>query len=115
LQSIAGSDLLRNVDRQTFVNLVSRTDFSKQDINRIADQLEGRSKWVTKDPQSTITQLFKVCYPEELQSDELGERLEQLIKAGQDTGGKHWFDQPSNATGLKRAPGNSAGKSRSPI
>jgi len=29
---------------------------------------------------------FKVCYPEELQSDELGERLEQLIKAGQDTG-----------------------------
>jgi len=29
---------------------------------------------------------FLVCYPEELQSDELGERLEQLIKAGQDTG-----------------------------
>jgi len=31
---------------------------------------------------------FKVCYPEELQSDELGERLEQLIKAGQDTESK---------------------------
>jgi len=65
LQSIAGSDLLRNVDRQTFVNLVSsRTDFSKQDINRIADQLEGAWKQVVgqqgqQDPQA---QLLKVCY-----------------------------------------------------
>jgi len=59
---------------------------------------------------STITQLLKSATPEELQSDELGERLEQLIKAGQDRKAKHWFDQPSNATGLKRAPGNSTGK-----
>jgi len=63
LQSIAGSDLLR-VDRQTFVNLVSsRTDFSKQDINRIADQLEGAWKQVVgqqgqQDPQAQL-QLLK--------------------------------------------------------
>jgi len=58
LQSIAGSDLLRNVDRQTFVNLVSsRTDFFKQDINRIADQLEGAWKQVVgqqQDPQAQL-------------------------------------------------------------
>jgi len=60
-----------NVDRQTFVNLVSsRTDFSKQDINRIADQLEGAWKQVVgqqgqQDPQAILS-TFKV-YPEELQ------------------------------------------------
>jgi len=54
-----------NVDRQTFVNLVSsRTDFSKQDINRIADQLEGAWKQVVgqqgqQDPQALLN--FKVC------------------------------------------------------
>jgi hypothetical protein len=34
LQSIAGSEGLKNIDRQMFVDLVSsRTDFSKQDIS----------------------------------------------------------------------------------
>jgi len=36
------SRLLRNIDRQKFVDLVSsRTDLSKRDVNRIVDQLEG--------------------------------------------------------------------------
>jgi hypothetical protein len=36
-KDLTDSDLLKNVDRQTFVNLVgSRTDLSKQDINKIA-------------------------------------------------------------------------------
>ncbi|NJN92175.1 MAG: hypothetical protein HC878_18635 [Leptolyngbyaceae cyanobacterium SL_5_14] len=41
LRAVAGSDRLQNVDRQTFVDLVSsRTDLSKREVNRIADQLE---------------------------------------------------------------------------
>jgi len=59
----------------------------------------------SKAARSTRLLNSKVCYPEELQSDELGERLEQLIKAGQRRKAKQWFDQPSNATGLN-APGN---------
>jgi hypothetical protein len=42
LRSLTDSDILQNVNRQTFVDLISsRTDLSKQDVNRIADQLEG--------------------------------------------------------------------------
>jgi len=42
LKAIAGTQDLRNIDRQKFVDLVSsRTDLSKRDVNRIVDQLEG--------------------------------------------------------------------------
>jgi len=41
LQSLAGRSA-QNIDRQTFVDLVSsRTDFFSEQINGIADQLEG--------------------------------------------------------------------------
>ena len=87
LQSIADSDLLKNIDRQTFVDLVSsRTDFSKQDINRIADQLEGTWKQVVgsgQQPQAQLLNLLKFATPEELKSNDLGKQLEQLVKAGQ--------------------------------
>ena len=88
LQSIAGSDLLNNVDRQTFVDLISsRTDFSKQDINRIADQLEGAwTQVVGQGTQATPAQLLdflESATPEELQSSDLGSKLEQLINTPQ--------------------------------
>lgn len=88
LQSIAGSDLLKNVDRQTFVDLVSnRTDLSKQDINKLADQLEGAWKQVVgqqgQDPQAQLLNFLKSATPEQLQSNELGDQLSQLIKSGQ--------------------------------
>ena len=92
LQSLAGSDLLKNIDRQTFVDLVSsRTDFSKEQINGIADQLEGAWKQVVgqqgqQDPQAQLLNFLKSASPEDLQSDQLGEQLQQLIKAGQDAG-----------------------------
>jgi len=67
----------------------SRTDFSTEQINGIADQLEGAWKQVlgqqgARSP-GTIAQLLKSASPEELQSDQLGEQI-QLIKAGQDAG-----------------------------
>jgi len=87
LQSIAGSDLLGNIDRQTFVDLVSnRTDFSKQDINQVVDQLEGvwqqtLGKQPQQDQQAELRNFLKSATPEELRSDELGAKLEQLIQA----------------------------------
>jgi hypothetical protein len=42
IKSLAGSDVLKNVNRQTFVDLISsRSDFSKEEINQVSDQLEG--------------------------------------------------------------------------
>ncbi|TVQ50965.1 MAG: MFS transporter, partial [Spirulina sp. DLM2.Bin59] len=85
LGAIADSDLLKNVNRDTFVKLVSsRTDLSKRDINRITDQLEAAWKKVVNskdhlDSQALLTQL-KSAAPEDLQSGELSRQLNELIK-----------------------------------
>ncbi|MEH2333810.1 MFS transporter [Nostoc sp.] len=81
LQSIADSDLLKNVNRQTFVDLISsRTDLSKSDVNGIADQLQGAWNQVTQgqNPTDQIINLLQQATPEELQPEQLGEKLQQL-------------------------------------
>lgn len=85
LGSIADSDLLKNVNRETLVKLVSsRTDLSKQDIDRITDQLDAAWDQVVGqkgqvDAQALIGQL-KSAAPQDLQSGELGDQLNQLVK-----------------------------------
>ncbi|MEP0755415.1 MFS transporter [Trichocoleus sp. Lan] len=95
VKSIAGNDVLRNVNRQTFVDLVSsRSDFSKQDVNRIAEQLEvvwqkvlgqqqGTEKPTETDPQVELLNFLKQAAPEELKSNELSAKLSQLVGVGQ--------------------------------
>lgn len=83
--AIADSDLLKNFNRDTFVKLVSsRTDLSKQDINRITDQLESAwKKVVDSDGQSDTQELIKQlksAAPEDLQSGKLSEELNKLVK-----------------------------------
>jgi hypothetical protein len=87
LKDIASSDLLGNIDRQSFVDLVSnRTDFSKKDINQIADKLETTWKQLVgkesgqKDVPSQLRDLLKSATPEDLNSDELADKVQQLVK-----------------------------------
>jgi hypothetical protein len=87
LKDIASSDLLGKIDRQSFVDLVSsRTDFSKKDINQIADKLETTWKQLVdkeggqKDVPSQLRELLKSATPEDLNSDELAGKVQQLIK-----------------------------------
>jgi ElaB/YqjD/DUF883 family membrane-anchored ribosome-binding protein len=88
LRSLADSDILQNVNRQTFVDLVSsRTDLSKRDVNRIADQLEAAWHQVLglqpqTDPQSKLLNFLQSASPEELRSNQLGEKLGQLVGVG---------------------------------
>lgn len=89
LKSIAGSDLLSNINRQTFIDLVSsRTDFSKEDSNRIADQLESVWQQVAgqkqADPQAELVNFLKSANPEDLRSDQLPAKLGQLLESRQD-------------------------------
>ena len=84
LGSVADSDLLKNVNRETLAKLVSsRTDLSKQDVDRITDQLEGAWNQVVgqkgQDPQALLEQL-KSATPQDLQSSELGDQLNQIVK-----------------------------------
>ncbi|MCV3212041.1 MFS transporter [Plectonema radiosum NIES-515] len=85
LQSLGDSDILKNINRQTFVDLVSsRTDFSQKDINNVADQLEGAWQQVLnrKNPTEKVLSLLKTVSPEELNSDKLGEKLQELVTSG---------------------------------
>lgn len=88
LRSIADSDILQNVNRETFVDLISsRTDLSKQDVNRIADQLEGAWQQVLgqqqqTDPQAKLLNFLQSASPEELTSDQLSNTLGQLVGVG---------------------------------
>lgn len=88
LRSLTDSDVLQNVNRQTFVDLISsRTDLSKQDVNRIADQLEGAWQQVLgvqqkADPQSQLLNFLQSASPQELTSAQLGDKLGQLVGVG---------------------------------
>ncbi len=85
LQSIADSDVLKNVNRQTFVDLISsRTDFSKEETNQIADQLEAAWKQVVnrQNPTEQVMNFLNSASPEDLNSDKLGERLSELVTSG---------------------------------
>ncbi|MBD2528357.1 MFS transporter [Nostoc flagelliforme FACHB-838] len=85
LQSVANSDLLQNINRQTFVDLISsRADLSEEDINSIADQFEAAWQQALnrKNPTEQVINLLKSATPEELNSEQLGERLQQLVTVG---------------------------------
>jgi hypothetical protein len=86
LQSLGDSDILKNINRQTFVDLVSsRTDFSQEDINSIADQLEGAWQQVVnrqKNPTEQVLNFLNSVSPEEINSDKLSERLQELVTTG---------------------------------
>ncbi len=85
LRDIGDSKFLENINRQTFVDLISsRTDFSQGDINKIADQLEAAWKQVLNRQNTTgkVIDLLKSASPEELKSEKLGEKLQQLITVG---------------------------------
>lgn len=85
LRDIGDREFLKNINRQTFVDLISsRTDFSQEEVNKIADQLEDAWKQVLnrQNPTEKVLDLLKSASPEELKSEKLGERLQQLITVG---------------------------------
>jgi hypothetical protein len=97
LQSVTDRDLLKNINRDTFVDLVSdRTDLSKQDINHIVDQLQGVWQQAIgtsqPEPQVQLSNFLKSASPEQLNSSDLSEKLEQLVQSSQsnDKQGNGW-------------------------
>ncbi|MBE9043423.1 MFS transporter [Pleurocapsales cyanobacterium LEGE 10410] len=94
LQEIADSESLRNVDRNTFVQLISdRSDISKKDADRIADKLESVWRKTTRklpsggDPISDLTNYLKTATREQLTGTDLGDKIDSLTsKIGQSSG-----------------------------
>ncbi len=82
---IANSNVLPNINRQTFVDLISdRSNLSPGDINKIAEQLEAAWQQASsrRNPTEQVINLLKSATPEELNSENLGERLQQLVGVG---------------------------------
>lgn len=84
LREIAQSGGLQNVDRQTFVELVSsRSDLSKREVDRLAEQLEGAWKQTVKalpnkNPMSELVDYLKSAGPERLLGKDLSDRIGQV-------------------------------------
>lgn len=103
IKPLAGSDVLKNVNRQTFVDLIkSRTDFSQEEINQVADQLEAVWKQTfgkqqeQKDPNLELVDFLKFAAPDLLKSDELNAKLSQILESRENKSG-------SGSGGMKRA------------
>ncbi|PSB20713.1 hypothetical protein C7B65_06645 [Phormidesmis priestleyi ULC007] len=93
LQSIAGStsptevmERLRHIDRNTFLNLISsRTDLSKQDANRLVDQLESvwqktLGQFQRKDPTAEMMEYLKTVQSGSVNTNELNAKLDRLTE-----------------------------------
>lgn len=87
LAEIAGTDDLRNIDRQKFIDLVSsRTDLSKRDVNRIADQLESVWREVVANQQpkpdrmDELIEYLKSVQPGQTRTDELNAKIDRLTE-----------------------------------
>ncbi|WP_019503730.1 hypothetical protein [Pleurocapsa sp. PCC 7319] len=86
LQEIIDSDSIRNVDRQTFVQLVSdRSDLSKKDAERIATKLESVWNKTTNklspsgNPLENFAGYLKTATKEQLTGTDFGGKLDSLV------------------------------------
>jgi hypothetical protein len=106
LSSLAAGDLQENINRQTFVDLISsQTNLSKQEVNQIADQLENAWKQVVarQSPTQQVINLLQSATPEELKSEKLGERLEELVGLRENGNGRNSLIKKGMQYGLSAA------------
>ncbi|MBD2460028.1 MFS transporter [Oscillatoria sp. FACHB-1407] len=84
-KALAGSDRARDVNRQTFIDLISsRSDLSKREVNRLADELESVWRRSVNDQQpDRMTELLdqlRSAQPGQLRTDEIVAKLDELIE-----------------------------------
>lgn len=87
LKQVGGSDYLRNLDRKTFLDLVSsRTDLSRRDVERLAGQLE--SIWrktvqqlpAPQDPMGELANYLKSATSQQLSGGDLDKKVDALLE-----------------------------------
>lgn len=86
LQEIVNSNRINDINRETFVQLVSnRSDLSKRDINRIADKLEQvwqkTAKKITprQDGMSEFVNYLKSATREQLVGSDFSDKLDDVV------------------------------------
>jgi hypothetical protein len=85
VQNLADGDGLKHINRQTFVDLISRrTDFSSEEVSRLADLLEGiwrqtigqRSR---RDQNAELIDYLRSTQPGQVKIDELNAKVDRLL------------------------------------
>lgn len=103
--ALLDGDRLRHIDRNTFVDLVSkRTDFTPEEVNRVAALLEGvwlqtlgrRSK---PNSMNDLTRYLESTQPGQLQIRELNEKVDRLLA-------EQRSQQSGNAEIAEKVPGS---------
>ncbi|MGF1571312.1 MAG: MFS transporter [Nodosilinea sp.] len=85
LTTLADGDTLSQLDRATFEKLVSsRTDLSRQETQRVADRLyrswrKALGASPSGDPVTALIGYLQSANPNELVSEQLGDRLDQFL------------------------------------
>jgi hypothetical protein len=112
IQSLAEEDRLRHVDRQTFLDLISkRTDFSREEVNRLADLLEGAWRQALgqrrrSDNTAELVDYLRSTQPGQLRMEELNAKVDRLLserereKTNQASMGGTGMSLPSGAQGV---------------
>ncbi len=91
LEALGDRDILKSINRETLVDFIgSRTNLSKKDLDRVGEQLEGVWQQVLnrQNPTEKIITLIKETNPEELNTEKLNERIQELVTAGTSGNGK---------------------------
>ena len=103
LQEIIDSDSVRNIDRNTFIQLISdRSDISKRDAERIANKMESVWKRSTKklspsaNPVSKLSDYLKTATKEQLTGTDLGSQINSVVNELKSTVGSSSNDSGSN-------------------
>ncbi|MGG6270858.1 MFS transporter [Leptolyngbya sp. AN03gr2] len=82
LSDVANSDLLKNLNRDTIVQLIGdRTDLSKDEVNQLVDRLQSTVKNIASGSSVSgqLTEFVKTATPDELKSGDLYDRLSALV------------------------------------
>jgi nucleoid DNA-binding protein len=86
IQTLAEDDRLRHIDRQTFLDLISkRTDFSREEVNRLADLLEGAWQQAVgqrrrrSDSTAELVEYLRSTQPGQLRIEELNAKIDRLL------------------------------------
>jgi len=86
LQEIVDSDSVRNIDRNTFIQLISdRSDISKKDAERIAGKMESVWNRTTRkfspsaNPASKLSDYLKTATKDRLVGTDLGNQINSVV------------------------------------
>lgn len=85
VQNLADGEGLKHIDRQTFVDLISRrTDFSSDEVNRLADLLEGIWRQTVgqrpkRDQYGELIEYLRSTQPGQVKIDELTAKVDRLL------------------------------------